>query len=177
MAPSPDSNPLARLVERTLTRLRFGFLKLVAGNAVRQNADGSLQFQPDSASYPSTNPTPYRLGIPGTTCKVAPGARCMVAYADADPGRPVVVSWEKSTLQELVIAEGSAGAARVGDTVDAGYLTVITAPLGLGGAAVVQSVVWAPPGTSPAPVSVPPLTIVYHLVGRISSGSSVVKVG
>ena len=177
MAPSPDSNPLARLVERTLTRLRFGFLKLVAGNAVRQNADGSLQVQPDGDAYPATNPTPYRLGVPGVTCKVAPGARCLVSYEDADPGKPVVTSWGKATLQELVIAEGSAGAARVGDTVDAGYLTVITAPLGLAGAAVVQSVVWAPPGTTPAPVSVPPLTIVYHLVGRVSSGSSVVKVG
>lgn len=177
MAPSPDSNPLARLVERTLTRLRFGFLKLVAGNAVKQNADGSLQVQPDGDTYPATNPTPYRLGVPGMTCRVAPGARCLVSYEDADPGKPVVTSWGKATLQELVIAGGDQGAARVGDTVDAGYLTVITAPLGLGGAAVVQSVTWLPPGTSPPPVSVPPLTIVYHLVGRITSGSSIVKVG
>ena len=177
MATPADSNPLARLVERVLARLRYPFVRPVPGNAVKQNADGSLQVQPDGDTYPATNPTPYRLGVPGMTCKVAPGARCLVSYEDADPGKPVVTSWGKATLQELVIAGGDQGAARVGDTVDAGYLTVITAPLGLGGAAVVQSVVWAPPGTTPAPVSVPPLTIVYRLIGRITSGSSVVKVG
>lgn len=177
MADAVETNPLARLVVRILRRLRYQFSRSIAGNAFKQNADGTFQVQPDSDTYPATNPTPYRLGVPGVTCKVAPGARCLVSYENADPGRPVVTSWGTSTLQELVIAEGSQGAARVGDTVDAGYLTVVTGPLGLAGASVVVSVVWAPPGTTPAPVSVPPLTIVYPLRGRISTGSSIVKVG
>lgn len=174
---SHDTNPLARLVERTLARLRFAFMRLVSAKVYRQDSDGTLRLQPSDPAYPQTKPVPYRLGVPGVRCKVAPGAQCLMAYADADPGQPVVTSWGDATLQELVIAEGSQGAARVGDDVDCGYLTVVTGPLGLAGAAVVVSVVWAPPGTTPAPVSVPPLTVVYPLRGRISSGSSIVKVG
>lgn len=177
MADAVETNPLARLVHRILRRMRYPFSRSIAGKAVAQDADGTFQVQPDDGEYPPTTGVPPRYGIPGVTCKVAPGARCAVSYEDADPGRPVVTSWGKSTLQELVIAEGSQGAARVNDTVDLGYLTVVTGPLGLAGASVVVSVVWAPPGTTPAPVSVPPLTIVYPLRGRITSGSSIVKVG
>ena len=165
------------MVERTLARLRYAFVRVVTAKVFKQDPDGSLRLQPDDPAYPQTLPVPPRYGLPGVTCKVAPGARCLLAYENSDPGRPVVTSWGDATLQELVIARGSQGAARVGDTVDCGYLTVVTGPLGLAGASVVVSVVWAPPGTTPAPVSVPPLTVVYPLQGRISSGSSIVKVG
>ena len=164
-----DSNPLARLVERTLARLRYAFVRAVPGNAVKQNADGSLQVQPDGDTYPATNPTPYRLGVPGMTCRVAPGARCLVSYEDADPGKPVVTSWGKATLQELVIAEGSAGAARVGDTVDAGlHLDVVA---GVDGLSVRWEALGAAPGSgmvagSPAEVARAVGALVLRLAGE-----------
>ena len=174
---APDSNPIVRIVQRVLRRLRFDFVRVITGKVFKQDPDGSLRVQPDDPAYPQTLPVPPRYGVPGITCKVAPGAQCLVSYENSGRGRPVVTSWGDATLQELVIARGSQGAARVGDTVDCGYLTVVTGPLGLGAASVVQSVVWAPPGTTPAPVSVPPLTVVYPLQGRITTGSQIVKVG
>jgi len=157
-----------RIVERALRRLRFGFLRLVTGKGVSQNADGSLQVQPDDANYPPTNPAPYRLGVPGMKVKVAPGAQCLISYENSDPGRPVVTAWGPATLQELVIAEGSMGAARVGDAVACGTLVLTVVAPGVLSGTYTDPFGVVTPITSGAPIV---------LKGKITSGSSIVKVG
>lgn len=168
MADAVETNPLARLVHRILRRMRYPFSRSIAGKAVAQDADGTFQVQPDDGEYPPTTGVPPRYGIPGVTCKVAPGARCAVSYEDADPGRPVVTSWGKSTLQELVIAEGSQGAARVGDTVACGTLVLTVVAPGVLSGTYTDPFGVVTPVASGAPIV---------LKGKITSGSSIVKVG
>lgn len=159
-------NPLYRLVVRVLRRLRYPFVRSVAANAPIQDSDGTFQVQPDDANYPATTGVTACLGIPGATCKAT--GRVLLSYADADPGNVCITSWGASTLTELKIANGSQGVARVGDTVDCGYLAITPGVSG------VSAVAWLPPGTLPLPT---PPVLVIPLTGRISSGSSIVKVG
>ena len=66
-------------------------------------------------------------GIPGASASHYLGARVLVAFVNADPSRPVVVSFEDAEGPGFVptllkLSGGGAGVARLGDAVDCGYL-------------------------------------------------------
>ena len=170
-------NPVLRMVDRWLRRRGWDYSRPQPGKAVSQNADGTLEVQLDDTTRPAERRCPIRWGLPGVTAKIQPGARVLVEWERGSPQNPVVTAWDQAAVQELVVSGGSKGAARVDDLVDAGYLLVTRAAVGLGGVPVVVSVEWLPPGTTPAPASVPPLITAYPLRGKIISGSSILKVG
>lgn len=170
-------NPVVRICDRWLRRRGWDYSRPQPGKAVSQNADGTLEVQLDDTTRPAERRCPIRWGLPGVTAKIQPGARVLVEWERGSPQNPVVTAWDQAAVQELVVSGGSKGAARVDDLVDAGYLLVTRAAVGLGGVPVVVSVEWLPPGTTPAPASVPPLVTAYPLRGKILSGSSILKVG
>jgi hypothetical protein len=101
----------------------FSRLDYFAGywcRVVGQNADGSLELQPDDARLPPLSGMPIRYGVPGVTAKVPAGARCLLEFAGGDPTKPFVATWEPGTVVEIVLAGGTQLVARKGDAVKAG---------------------------------------------------------
>lgn len=99
-------------------RVKEGLLKLIDGQTRRidylalypckvatQNADGTLELQPDSAAMPQLSKVPIRLGVPGVKVKVTAGCRVLLGFEGGDPRRPAAFLWEfnGSTLTELAI--------------------------------------------------------------------------
>jgi hypothetical protein len=78
------------------------YLALYPAKVLKQNADGTLELVPDDARIPHTSNVPIRLGIPGTTVKVAVAARVLLGFENASPSQPVATLWEASGLVELV---------------------------------------------------------------------------
>lgn len=152
---------LEQLIRETMRGVDF--YACYPGRVVTQRANGTLDVILDSQRLPPLTSVPYRVPVPGAKLTVLSGSRVLVSFAGGDPTRYFAELYEPGGATRA--------AARVDDTIDAGYLTVVTGPLGLMGASVVVSVAWAPPGTTPAPVSIPPLTTVYRLLGKITSGS------
>lgn len=110
-----------------------------------------------STGMPSLLRVPVRPGVPGCDADYLPGMLVLVAFVDGDPSRPAVVGFEEArggnfVPDELRLAEGTAGAAREGDTISISMAA-------LNGA--------ASPGTS----------FTSGVTGTITSGSSKVKVG
>lgn len=96
-----------------------------------QNADNTLELQPDSPRLPGLSGVPMR-GLPGVVAKVKPGARVLVGFENGSPDAPVAMLAEPSGLLQLtisadvkvtvsaplvVLADGVQQVARVGDTV------------------------------------------------------------
>lgn len=94
---------------------RLDFFALYPARIVAQDGD-VLDVMPDDPRMPPLR-APIRLGIPNATCKVTPGSRVLIGFENADPSKPIATLWDSSTIIELVIADGTAGAARVGDRV------------------------------------------------------------
>lgn len=92
-----------------------------------QASDGTLGVVFDDSRFAPADGVPYRLGIPGTTVKVSPGARGLVGFENQDPGKPRLLQWENNNMLELhvdpsvatVFNGGTANVGRVGDLVAA----------------------------------------------------------
>lgn len=162
-------HPLYRLVDRWMRRRGYDYARPQAGKAVSQDADGTLQVQPDDDSYPPMTGVPYRAGLPGTAIKIAPGARVLVEWEGGDPGAPVVTAWGDSTAQEISIGTGARKVAREQDTVDAG---VLTGTVLVAGVPVPVQFTYVPPGAAPQAASP-----TAALAGKITSGSSILRAG
>lgn len=70
---------------------------------IAQNADGTLELRPDSPKLPDLSKVPIRLGIPGTSVKVAAGARVVVEFADGDMTQPMATVWGTSSVTEITL--------------------------------------------------------------------------
>ncbi len=92
---------LARLIATMFARVDY--FALYACTIVVQNADGSLEFKPDSDKLPGMSRVPIRLGLPNSTVKVAPGSRVLLGFENGDPARPVASLWDTATCTELVV--------------------------------------------------------------------------
>lgn len=90
---------------------------------------------------------PFLPGLMGERIVPAIGSTCIVAFRNGDPKKPVVIAGDYDNAPAFVrIAGGTKKAARKGDAISAGTLTV-------GGAAGV-TISWTPPGgvpTTPGP--------------------------
>lgn len=93
-----------------------GYLGLYA-YTVRGATLGYVDGEPLSTTLglPSVHRVPLLPALGGETARATVGATCYIAFVDGDPTRPVCVSL--SAIEELRIADGSAFAARVGDSV------------------------------------------------------------
>lgn len=115
-----SSSHSAELDEIILRRLRpHRFHRLFPARVVTQNADGTLELQPDDTdTMPGLSRVPIRTPAPEVSLTVAPNSRCAVQFEAGDPQRPVVAMFESGTLLELKLG-GSAAVGRVGDDVGA----------------------------------------------------------
>jgi hypothetical protein len=71
---------------------------------VGQNADGTLDLDPDDDRLPDLVAVPLRLFLPGVTARVVAGARVLVGFEAGDPRRPIAELFESGALSELTIA-------------------------------------------------------------------------
>lgn len=94
-------------------RATFPNIDLLAGywcKVVGQNADGTLELVPDDARLATYSHVPVRYGVPGTSAKVASGARVLLEFAGGEPSRPIATAWESATPTEVVF--GGAGSSQ-----------------------------------------------------------------
>jgi len=98
---------------------------------VVQRDDGTLDVDPDDPRLPGMTSLPIR-GLPGVTVRVRPDARVLVTFENGDPRLPIATLFALDGLEELrieakvavklsapsvVLADGGAGVARIGDAV------------------------------------------------------------
>jgi len=86
---------------------RFDFFAFYPARVAAQNADGTLEVQPDSAAVPPVSQVPIRLGVPGVKVKVAAGCRVLVGFEGGDPRRPVATLWQFDGPALLELAIGA----------------------------------------------------------------------
>lgn len=116
MTPDRLLAPFEALVKRFTSRLDY--CALYACRVVAQNADGSLELQPDDARMPSLSGVPIRHGLPGVTVTVAAGSRVLLGFEDASPSRPFAALWDASSVTEIKFNGGTKSIARVDDAVE-----------------------------------------------------------
>lgn len=80
---------------------RIDYFALYPAKVVAQNADGTLELQPDDTRLPSQSKVPIRLGIPDAAVKVSAGARVLMGFAGGRPEEPIATIWESGTVTEL----------------------------------------------------------------------------
>lgn len=146
--------PFEALVRRLTSRIDF--CALYACRVVAQNADGSLELQPDDARMPSLSGVPIRHGLPGVSVTVAAGSRVLLGFENASPASPFAALWDASSVTEIRFNGGSKAVARVDDSVEVVLSVEDAATLTVGGISVLA------PG---------PLTI----TGKITSGVAALK--
>jgi hypothetical protein len=122
-----------------------------ACKVVKRHPDDSLDLVPDDDTLPGMRQVSLRVGLPHCRVLLDPGARVLVAFEGASPAFPYAVTHAND--------DGAThGIARVGDSVDCGWVRVVvdgSAPSGYGLASSAPSA----PGA-------------FHLIGVISSGSA-----
>lgn len=94
--------PLWRLIRAALPAADY--LALYPGKIVKQNGN-KVDVQLDAGDrIASPSGIPLRLGIPGATAKVSPGARCLVGWDNGDPRYPFAALWDAgATTLELTV--------------------------------------------------------------------------
>lgn len=105
---------LRKLVDDATARMDYH--ALYPCDVVKQNADKTLELQPDNPRIPPMSKVPIRLGIPGATVTIEEGARVLLGFAGGDPNRPIASLWESSTITVLTINGGSVPLAKIGST-------------------------------------------------------------
>jgi hypothetical protein len=93
--------PLPAFVRACFPRLPY--LRLVPAVVLGQNADGTLELQPEDSFWPGLSHIPLRLGLPGAAAKVGRGGRVMVSFENSHPGKPVATSWDGGDVQALTL--------------------------------------------------------------------------
>lgn len=148
--------PLRRIVESIIGDQRYRGLHEYR---VTGQTGERLSLEPVrvSSGMPDLGRVKVMPGVPGVKATYPSGMRVLVAFVDSDPARPVVVGFSDAEDPQflatiLTIANGSAFAARVGDSISI-TMAALNAAAG--------------PGTS----------FTTGVSGTISTGSTKVKVG
>lgn len=96
----------------------IGLSRAYSARVVKQNADKTLELVPDdpvvAANGRSLDKVPIRCGIPAEV-ETSGGTRCLIMFANGDPARPFVYSFESTVVDKVRINGGSLPAARQGD--------------------------------------------------------------
>jgi hypothetical protein len=85
---------------------RIDFLALYPARVVAQNADGTLELQPETQLLAGHSKVPIRHGLPGVTVKVQAGATVLLGFENGSNMRPFASLWGPSALVELVLNGG-----------------------------------------------------------------------
>lgn len=68
-----------------------------------QNADGSLDLQPDDPRLPGVQGIPIAYGIPGIAVTVKTGSRVSLSFAAGDPSKPRATVWDSSSVGTVIV--------------------------------------------------------------------------
>jgi hypothetical protein len=77
------------------------FFAQYAATVIAQNADGTLELQPDDPRLPGLSGVPIRYGVPGLAAKVAPASRVLVGFEAGSPAHPIATVWESASIISL----------------------------------------------------------------------------
>jgi hypothetical protein len=91
------------------------------GVVVQRGHDNTVDVIADAAELQGMElrQVPVMTSPAGTSARVEPGTRGLLAFADGDPRKPRIVAWEYSKGSAVVsLAGGNAGVARNGDLVE-----------------------------------------------------------
>lgn len=84
------------------------------GEVVAQSGDRkTVDVKPDDSRLPPMTKVRLRLGIPGATVKVSPGAGVLIGWDNGDPQRPYAEAWDygaKTITLSLVAGKVELGA-------------------------------------------------------------------
>lgn len=133
----------------------------------RDNGDGTVDVLPDDVRMRGAGlaRVPSDTGLPNTGLLVLTGARCLVAFRNADPRHPFVAEWEYRPADATVrLDNGAAPVARYGDLVR-GLFAPSQVVAGIAGGT--QEI----PNPSPPPATIPvpyPLTTPFTAAVAIS---------
>ena len=91
------------LVGNELLGPRMDYLAAYPCVAVKQNADGTLELQPDDTRIPPRSNVPIRYGVPGVAATISGGARVLLEFAAGDPQKPIATVWESASVLTLAV--------------------------------------------------------------------------
>jgi hypothetical protein len=151
-----------------LTRLprQIDFSREYPCKVVTQNPDDTLQLLPDDQVMKSRgfDHVSMRYPFPGMRVRLKSGARCHLAFAAGDPGRPFATNWEldpdKVESVEIVSGGRSAPLARLGDPCTFYVTPGVPIPVS---------------GTVSGAPFVGVMTIATPMVGAVNGGNPVAK--
>jgi hypothetical protein len=144
---------------------------LYAATVRNQQGDGTVGVDFDDDRWPAVDGVALKVGLPGCSLKVSPGARCLVGFENQDPSKPRVMQWEASSLLELVLTaatkvtvsapqvllgDGTAAPIRYGDviTLAPAGVSPLAAAGGLAVAGIATITPGAPQSANPVPTKV-----------------------
>lgn len=168
-------------LERVIRQLvgDFRYERRYPATVVASLADNLVELDPDDPAIRGLglSRVPVRSGIAGAGSRAEPGARCLLAFDDGDPRKPVVVAWEYAHGSAVVSLDGgTAPVARNGDLVELmlSQQTPITGTIT--GSVTIPG---TPPVVVPIPLGTPFMTGVATMPvpvhGRILGGAPRVK--
>lgn len=148
----------------------------------------------DGGPMPGASEVPCVYGLPGVVCKVPQGARARIVFDNGDPRKRTFGGYDAGcpvTEVNLASASPSQGAARNGDPIGGGLLSVVPNPPLPGPIPNGGTIFYTPQPTdetpNPTPIAwisiVGPVQITQltpgplPIGGNITGGSSVVKIG
>jgi len=98
---------LRAIIDARLRRLDYH--ALYSSTVLAQNADGTLELQPDDARFGTgVSKVPIRLGIPGASVRVRAPSRVLLGFDNGDPRLPIATLWDTSSLDTLNLTAGVA---------------------------------------------------------------------
>lgn len=87
---------------------RYEYAIPYAYTVVAQNADGTLELNPDRTDLvPGLSGVPIRYSHPGESVLVPSGVRCFVMFANADPAKPFVLGFEAGSITQIKLGNAT----------------------------------------------------------------------
>lgn len=111
---------------------RYDYAAAASCTVVAENADGTLELEPESSRLPPLSSVPIRWGAPGVSAvRVRPGARVLVEFEGGSAASPVVTAWDSATTVRDVLTFDTSGAAGKAPIARKGDAVSVAFPLGM----------------------------------------------
>lgn len=105
-APGPAA-ALFALFDQWLRRVGYPFTRCQPGRIAAQNADNTVQFQPDDSTIAPMRRVGIRVGLPDTTVQINPSSRAVSCWEAGQPTGPVLQSFGDSTASKIKIGKSA----------------------------------------------------------------------
>lgn len=79
----------------------IAYLGVFRARVVTQNSDGTCDIAPEDPRWPDLTKVPIRYGVAGARARLRAGNRVGFGFENADPTRPIIVTWELGGVDEV----------------------------------------------------------------------------